>query len=152
MHNILLVEDNPADVCLFEEYLLDAEATTYNVCSTDSLEKAWYLKHVLWPDVVVVDLSLPDTYGEETLVSATEYFKDKPIVVLTGSDDLALAKKAVAVGIQNFLVKNEMNSHLLDRTIQCAIERFQLAQRDKMQQRSLLLHNEQLRWAISHRY
>lgn len=152
MLNVLLIEDSPADVYLFEEYLQDSTDETYHVINVNSLEKAWYLKQVLSPHVVVVDLSLPVSTGEETLILATRYFKDLPIIVLTGLEDVGLAKKAVGLGFQNFLVKKEINADLLNRSIQCAIERHQLAQQDKLQQRSLLLQNEQLKWAMNHRY
>ena len=126
MYHVLLVEDNPADAFLFEEYLYDAAPTTYCVSTTNHLEKGWYLSQVLYPEVVVIDLSLPDASGEQTLKLAAQYFKNKPVVVLTGYDDLELAKKAVAEGIHYFLVKNEINGELLNRSLQCAIEGHQL--------------------------
>ena len=152
MLNVLLVEDNPADVYLFEEHLEDSVSEKYIVTSTDSLEKAWYLRQVIETDIVVIDLSLPKSSGDETLFFASRYFGDKPVIVLTGSDDLTLAKKSIAVGVQSFLVKKELNGHLLSRSIQCAIERHQLAREAEAQQRSLAQCNEQLKWVMSHRY
>ena len=127
MCNVLLVEDNPVDSFLFEEYLRNAAPATYTISTTDYLEKAWYLSQVISPEVVVIDLSLPDAGGEQTLKLAVQYFKNKPIVILTEWDDLAIAKKAAAEGIEYFLVKSEINGSLLNRSIQCAIERHQTA-------------------------
>lgn len=127
MCKVLLVEDNPIDSFLFEEYLRNAAPTIYTISTTDHLEKAWYLSQVLSPEVVVIDLSLPDAGGEQTLKLAVQYFKNKPIVILTERDDLTMAKKAAAEGIDCFLVKSEVNGSLLNRSIQCAIERHQVA-------------------------
>ncbi|MEQ9438175.1 MAG: ATP-binding protein [Cyclobacteriaceae bacterium] len=144
MQNILLIEDNAADVRLFQEYLRDSSTVTYHVSNTDSLEKARHLDQLFSPEVIVVDLSLPDSSGEETVALATQYFENKPIVILTGLDDLELAKKSVKEGIQDYLVKGEINQASLRRAIQYAIERHRSVQESEQLQRSLMQRNEQL--------
>ncbi|WKN44587.1 hybrid sensor histidine kinase/response regulator [Tunicatimonas pelagia] len=143
MQNVLLVEDNMADVRLFQEYLRDLRPS-YSISSTDSLEKARCLDQTLSSKVVVVDLSLPDTAGEETVTLATQYFHDKPIIILTGLDDLSLAKKSVMNGVQDYLVKGEINQTSLRRSLQHAIERHKLLLESQRQQQSLMQHNEHL--------
>ncbi len=143
MQNVLLVEDNMADVRLFQEYLRDLKPF-YSISNTDSLEKARHLDQTLSSKVVVVDLSLPDTAGEETVTLATQYFHDKPIIILTGLDDLSLAKKSVMNGVQDYLVKGEINQTSLRRSLQHAIERHKLLVESQQQQQSLIQHNEHL--------
>ncbi|MEM9829586.1 MAG: ATP-binding protein [Bacteroidota bacterium] len=143
MQNVLLVEDNKADVRLFQEYLRD-HSPNFTISSTDSLEKARYLDQSLASEIIVVDLTLPDTAGEETVTLATQYFRDKPIIILTGIDDLDLAKKSVMNGVQDYLVKGEINQTSLRRSLQHAIERHKLLQENQRHQQTLVQRNEQL--------
>ena len=144
MQNVLLVEDNLADVRLFQEYLRDSKSS-YSVSNTNSLEKARHLDQSLSSKVVVVDLTLPDSMGEETITLATQFFRDKPIIILTDLDDLGLAKKSVMNGVQDYLVKGEINQTSLRRSLQHAIERHKLLLDSQRQQQSLVQHNEHLK-------
>lgn len=143
MQNVLLVEDNKADVRLFQEYLRD-QKPSFSISNTDSLKKAWHLDQSLASEVIVVDLTLPDTAGEETVTLATQYFRDKPIIILTGLDDLDLAKKSVMNGVQDYLVKGEINQTSLRRALQHAIARHKLLQENQREQQTLIQRNEQL--------
>jgi signal transduction histidine kinase len=74
-------------------------------------------------DVVLLDLSLPDSFGLDTLRKLQAFAPDIPSVVLTGADDLELALQAMAVGAQDYLVKDQLSGQLLERSIRYAIER-----------------------------
>jgi CheY-like chemotaxis protein len=75
------------------------------------------------PDMVVLDLSLPDSFGLETLFRIQSQDALLPIVVLTGNEDQALALAAVKAGAQDFLVKQDLSGRLLVKTLQYARER-----------------------------
>src|SRR5208282_1122947 len=72
---------------------------------------------------ILLDLSLPDADGIDTLVRAHEHSPKTPIVVMTGHDDEALAVRAVRAGAQDYLVKGRVDGDLLVRSIRYASER-----------------------------
>jgi signal transduction histidine kinase len=74
-------------------------------------------------DVVLLDLSLPDSLGLDTLTKLQHLVPDLPVVVLTGVDNRSLALEAMAVGAQDYLVKGKISGELLERAIRYAIER-----------------------------
>ncbi|MEY2545559.1 MAG: phosphoserine phosphatase RsbU/P [Verrucomicrobiota bacterium] len=74
-------------------------------------------------DVVLLDLSLPDCKGLETLSAVRACVPHLPIVVLTGADDEELAIEALHRGAQDYLVKTEINGRILSRGIRYAVER-----------------------------
>jgi sigma-B regulation protein RsbU (phosphoserine phosphatase) len=74
-------------------------------------------------DVVLLDLSLPDSSGLETFHAIKEHARDIPIIVLSGTDDETLALNAVHAGAEDYLVKGHVNSQLITRAIIYAIER-----------------------------
>ena len=74
-------------------------------------------------DLVLLDLSLPDSQGFDTFARVHAQAPDLPIVVVTGSNDEMLAVQAVQAGAQDYLVKGEIDSGLLSRAMRYAIER-----------------------------
>ena len=74
-------------------------------------------------DVILLDLSLPDSQGLETFFAMHAHAGDVPIVVLSGYNDESIAVKAVQAGAQDYLVKGQVNDNLLVRSIRYAIER-----------------------------
>lgn len=142
MCRILLVEDNLADISIFEDYLeghLD-----FVLKSTQSLEEARTLVQSFSPDVVIVDLMLPLAQNETTIEMATQYFANEPILILTGSNDLQLVMKSLQKGVQDYLVKGEVRGDSLARSIRCAIERYRLMQENEHLKR-IIRENEQLK-------
>ena len=88
---VLLVEDNPGDARLFTELLRDAGANHLKIVQVDRLSAALDRLNCDCFDVMLLDLSLPDADGLDTLVRAHAHAPKVPIVVLTGHDDEALA-------------------------------------------------------------
>ncbi len=119
----LLVEDNLADARLMREAVREAEATHINLTHVDTLEKALGRLSGEHFDVVMLDLSLPDADGIDTLLRMHTHAPSVPIVVLTGLDDEALAVRAVREGAQDYLVKGQVTSQLLVRAMRYATER-----------------------------
>src|SRR5260370_12786542 len=119
---VLLVEDNPGDVRLCLELLREAGEGHVKVEHVDRLATALERLSNQAFDVVLLDLSLPDAHGLDTLVRAHAHAPSVPIVVLTGLDDQALAVKAVRAGAQDYLVKGRVDGDLLVRSIRQATE------------------------------
>jgi diguanylate cyclase (GGDEF)-like protein len=72
---------------------------------------------------VLLDLSLPDSFGLETFAKVYAHSPTVPIIVLTGNDDQMLALSAVKSGAQDYLVKGRLDRELLLRSMQYSIER-----------------------------
>src|SRR5665213_3351497 len=120
---VLLVEDNPVDARLFTELVRDTGAGQWKMVHVDRLSAALDRLSREPFDVMLLDLSLPDADGLDTLIRAHAQPPKIPIVVLTGHDDEALAVRAVRAGAQDYLVKGRMDGDLLVRSIRYASER-----------------------------
>ena len=120
---VLLVEDNPMDARLLFMLLSQGLAGTFELVQTARLDEA--LQHLQEDkfDVVISDLSLPDSQGLETFRQLHAAAGNVPLLVLSGTDDEALAISAVREGAQDYLVKGRVDAHALRRAISYAIER-----------------------------
>ena len=123
---LLLVEDNPGDACLFQEAIDEASNVEFSTVHVERLEAAIRVLEDEEFNVILLDLLLPDGMGYDTFVQAHSQAPDIPIIVLTGTNDDALALQCVRGGAQDYLVKGEISSQLLIRTIRHAIERHRL--------------------------
>jgi signal transduction histidine kinase/DNA-binding NarL/FixJ family response regulator len=118
---LLLVEDNPADAYLLTELLEDDQQ--WQIVHAKRLSTALdYLSDRSF-EVVLLDLSLPDSKGIETIIQIRAAAPDQAIVVLTGLDSQQFALEAVAKGAQDYLVKGQITTDSLIRAIRYAIER-----------------------------
>ncbi len=125
---ILLIEDNKADARLFRELLSELTRPEQGVPEpeviwADRLSAGLDILSEQRIDVVLLDLSLPDSHGLETLYQAQDRAGAIPIVVLTGNNEEMLAIKAVRQGAQDYLVKNELTGPALWRATCYAVER-----------------------------
>lgn len=120
---ILLVEDNSGDIQLLEEYLREAGAGRYQLIHADRLESGLDRLAEADIDAVLLDLSLPDSHGMDTLVRMRAAAKAMPIVVLTVLDDEALGVRLIQAGAQDYLIKGQVTSQLLARSLRYAVER-----------------------------
>lgn len=120
---VLLVEDNPGDARLLKELLADAGATGLTMIWTERLTEGLARLQAGGIDVILLDLSLPDATGMDTVTRTHATAPEVPIVVLTGLDDENAALQAMKWGVQDYLVKGQVHSQLLVRAIRYAIER-----------------------------
>jgi two-component system, cell cycle sensor histidine kinase and response regulator CckA len=120
---VLLVEDNPGDARLLREVVREAEGAHIQLTHVETLGEALARLDADQFDVVMLDLSLPDADGLDTLVRAHAQAPGVPIVVLTGLDDEGLAIRAVREGAQDYLVKGQVTGQLLVRAMRYATER-----------------------------
>lgn len=120
---VLLVEDNPGDADLIMEYLTSNERRRYQLTGVDNLAAALAALGARSFDIVLLDLSLPDSTGLDTVQGVIASFPQVTIVVLTGLADEDVALQAMRSGAQDYLEKNQITPALLQRTISYAIER-----------------------------
>jgi PAS domain S-box-containing protein len=120
---LLLIEDNPGDARLIREFVSEIIGSRYLVQCAEDLSKGLELLAAPDFDLVLLDLSLPDSQGFDTFAALQARAPDLPIVVVTGFNDELLAVQAVQAGAQDYLVKGEFGSALLSRAMRYAIER-----------------------------
>ena len=159
---VLLVEDNTEHAELLERLLGFSEYPTFAVATAASLAAGFEKLRGWEPDIVLLDLSLPDSDGVETFRRMNAGAPAVPIVILSGISDVTLAIEMVQEGAQDYLVKGHVDTHLLLRSIQYAIERkrahvasqqvnSELEARVKERTASLISVNEELQREIGER-
>ena len=121
---VLLVEDNPQEAELIEDLLSEIGGVQRIVLTkVERLSEAQQRLNEEIFDIILLDLSLPDSLGIETVARVQEYGVNVPIVVLTAQNDEELALRLISVGVQDYLVKRKIDSELLIRSLRYARER-----------------------------
>src|SRR5262249_21120455 len=120
---VLLVEDNEEHVQFLSMLFLSTSEPHYALRTAATLAEGLASITAQPPQVILLDLSLPDSSGLETFIAMIEHARDIPIVVLSGINDVALAVETVQLGAQDYLVKGHVDNHLLIRSLQYAAER-----------------------------
>lgn len=121
--NILLIEDNPDDQFLLSEELSDTVITNNNLEIASTLKEGISKLNRNKPDVVLLDLSLPDSFGLEGLNKIKAMGMDMPVIIFTGLHDNLIALDAIKNGAQDYLVKGKYTKEQLERTIRYALQR-----------------------------
>lgn len=123
---VLVVEDNPTDVFLLEEALSNHPAPVFEITAAGSLAEC--RRHLgSGPfDVVLLDLTLPDSAGLNTLREVRDGFPEIPVLVMTGVEREDLGLRAMEAGAQDYLQKGHVQTPLLGAFIRYAVERFHL--------------------------
>jgi signal transduction histidine kinase len=148
---VLLVEDSLSDAVLLQESLSQNEVGGFEVTHAESwADAAAHLSKQRF-DVVLLDLSLPDTTGRDTIVRAREEAPQLPIVVMTGQADEAVGLEAVRHGIQDYLIKGQAFGRQTARAIHYAIERKQAEVALKRAEASLQRERDQLEVRVRER-
>jgi signal transduction histidine kinase len=115
--NILIVEDDLSFASLLQERLVLLGYSSYDIVSIDAIADAMEVKEEFTPDVILLDLNIRDSSGIATYDRIQAIFDEATIIVLSGMDNRALSLEIVAKGAQDYLLKNEINAGVLDKTI-----------------------------------
>lgn len=148
--SILLVEDNPADARFVRELLVDAHGLDAALTHVTRLANALPLLAESTFDVVLLDLSLPDAHGLDTIARLHAAAPTVPIVVMSGNDDEALALRGVQDGVQDYLVKGRVESDTLARALRYAVERMRGERERARQAEALRISEERFRALSAH--
>lgn len=121
--SVLIIEDNPGDLLLFEEYLRESQIENVQMLKAGSIIQAYTILEKEKVDIAFLDLTLPDATGLHSFLAVNEQLKHTPIVVLSGLSDMGVARECIALGAQDYLLKDDLTAHLLEKAIHYSIER-----------------------------
>ncbi|WP_431215180.1 response regulator [Puia sp. P3] len=120
---ILTVEDNSSDLFLLEHMLRSSGLDIAQLYSADHIHEAYTLLERHTIHVVLLDLTLPDSFGIHTFIYLRPVVQRIPVIILTGMSDTNIALEAIKEGAQDYLVKGELTEGLLAKAIQYSMER-----------------------------
>jgi sigma-B regulation protein RsbU (phosphoserine phosphatase) len=120
---LLLVEDSADDVFFLRNVLEKVTQVRFQIEVVSSLAAGIERLAPGDIDVVLLDLTLPDSGGTDTFNAIKAHAREVPIIILSGVDDETMAVNAVHAGAEDYLVKGRVNSQLITRAILYAIER-----------------------------
>ncbi|MBD3186634.1 response regulator [Candidatus Bathyarchaeota archaeon] len=143
-YNILLIEDNPADARLFMEFTKDFNIISCRTTWKQNLKDGMQEIDKQDFDLVLLDLSLPDSNGIDTARKVLSLHLDLPVLVFTGLNDEEIAHQLVAAGVQDYLVKDALNEKILEKTIRYSIDRHSLLENLRHAQAKLQDFNDTL--------
>jgi DNA-binding response OmpR family regulator len=110
---VLLIEDNPADATLVREYLKEAHPVVFKLEKAKRMDEALEKLDSEKFDVILLDLSLPDSSGIQTFERVAKPARRTPIIVLTGMEDTETEAKLVTLGARDYLRKRHLEAKLL---------------------------------------
>ena len=127
---ILLFEGNAVEIDLVVEYL-DLSRLSFEIVTAKCLTEGIKLIKDQDFDVILLDLSLPDSSGIDTLKSVGAETEDEVVIILTGSEDEELPLEALKFGAQDYLHRDRLSGEVLRRSIRYALERNNLVNKLK---------------------
>lgn len=119
----LVVEDSRLNAKIVQGFLDEGRTDTYDITDAGTLAEAVQSVHNEKFDVILLDLTLPDSDDMDTLDTIRAQDPDAAIIVLTASADTATAKEALRHGCQDFLIKGAFEGNLLRHAVRYAVER-----------------------------
>jgi len=140
---ILLIEDNLGDANLVKLKLKDA-SIKHDLFHAETLFEGIELIQNNRIDLVLIDLTLPDSSGFKTLSNFREKVPNIPVIVLTSTNNEIVGNQAIKAGAQDFLVKGQFDGKLLGRSIRYALQRYSIYQ--KMQESAIELSISEKRY------
>jgi len=120
---ILVVEDNPGDYFLLEEYLQLSKLPIEKIFHAANMAAATALVKDNSFDIAMLDLTLPDSTGIDSVITLNQLLPKTPIVVFSGLSTIEIAMESISLGAQDYLMKGEFDERLLAKSIQYSIER-----------------------------
>ena len=122
LFEVLVVEDNPGDFLLVEEMITEQMTAVVHRAKTFSQARE-LIEGGNSYNVVLVDLTLPDNTGEDLIRDMVQLCRDTPVIVLTGMTDFDFGIRSLAMGISDYLLKDELTGTALYKSIAYSAER-----------------------------
>ncbi|OLS12278.1 MAG: putative signaling protein [Promethearchaeota archaeon CR_4] len=125
---VLLIEDDLSDARIIRKYLIDLRHITCTIYWVKSLADGLDALSREEYSIILLDLNLPDSRGLATVQGIMEHYSTIPVIILTGNDDERVAVEALQEGVGEYIVKNDLTSHLLINSVHNVIKRFRVRQ------------------------
>src|SRR5690242_444859 len=122
-YHVLVIEDNPGDLLLIEDYLGEQIEKPLIEVAKDFNEAKLILEKGNRYDIILLDLTLPDKSGGELISEIIKISGDIPIIVLTGFTDMEFSIQSISLGVSDYLLKNDLNASSLYKSILYCLER-----------------------------
>jgi len=123
--SVIVLEDNDGDFVLIEDYLIEAY-NTVKISRCETFADFIQLKETkpdINVDVILLDLHLPDESDIQLVEKVLSLNLQVPVIVLTGYSELTLAKESLKLGVEDFLIKDEISPGILLKSIEYALSR-----------------------------
>jgi len=122
-YHVLVIEDNPGDFLLIQDFL-EEEFGEVHISRAECFKSARALFHqISGLDIILLDLSLPDSSGETLVNNVLKLAGTVPLIVLTGFADKEFSVKSLSMGVSDYLLKDELSSSSLFKSVLYSIER-----------------------------
>lgn len=146
--SIAVIEDNDGDFVLIEDYLIESSKTFQikRFLTFSEFIKFLEINTDFNYDLILLDLNLPDLSGISLIEKVLSLDILVPIIILTGYSDLSLAKESLKLGVDDFLIKDEVTPSILHKSIEFAFSRSQYVQQIEKQNEKL----KNIAWTQSH--
>ena len=122
-YHILIIEDNPGDVTLIYDYLIEQIESPKIKNAKFFLQAVEYLKNEEPFDIILLDLSLPDKSGDELINDILKICGEAPVIILTGFSDMEFSIRSISLGVSDYLLKNDLTASSLYKSILYCLER-----------------------------
>ena len=123
VNQIIIIEHSQKSFLLLKENLANTSLLINEVIHLQSLKELFQLPSNTTPDLVFLDLDLPDSKGLETFAYVNHFFAQSPVIILSRLDDLESTLQAIQAGAQDYLIKGDFEKKILVRCVQNSIER-----------------------------
>lgn len=144
---VLLIEDDILDVKIFQRTMRDDD-DTFKLLVANTLAKGLKIMQEESVDLIIVDPGLPDSNGAASIKQVIAHCPDKPVIVLTGSDDEQLPVQAIELGAHDYLSKDTIDKQSLKRSIRYALEKNMILSELRHKSRQLELSESRFRHLI----
>ncbi|MEO7835386.1 MAG: response regulator, partial [Ginsengibacter sp.] len=120
---ILIVEDNPGDFVIIENYLTEKIVTPQIKHVQNFAETATLLTFNKDFDIILLDLTLPDKFGHDLITEILKITDDIPVIALSGFTDMEFSIQSISLGVSDYLFKNDLTAASLHKSIIYCLER-----------------------------
>jgi two-component system sensor histidine kinase UhpB len=120
---LLVIEDNTGDLLLLQEYLSQSRIPVAGLIHAENMASVPSLIKDYDIDVALLDLTLPDSNGIDSVITLDRLLPKTPIIVLSGQSAIEVAMESISLGAQDYLVKGDFDEKLLAKCIHYSIER-----------------------------
>ena len=136
-YNVLIIEDNPGDFVIVEDFLTEQISDPVSIVHAENFRQASIIlgNGESSFDVILLDLTLPDKTGQNLVIEILRLAASCPVIILTGYTDIGFSISSISQGVSDYLIKDDLNAATLYKSILYAIERrkvnFQLEESEK---------------------